>query len=283
MVRVKKLSVKGTGKKVHTRSQGSKGLAGQMSAESDWAEGQKIDRRTAFTKGLQIVGGKRLRVVKQVDGTIDGLALWSNSKIVHKAGKPQKIAFFQIAARVKGMKVANAFRSRALARNPHQPPRYEFIEQSKNDIIVYDNLLSPAMLINVNLQGKGNNNCEIGNAAARAGRGSRVWVRSTKSIGRSGHLYNWYGKGSNHYIKIADEQLYAANSHKRHWHGHLSAIRSGKNKGGKLWEQFEEAGGGEVKVEQREEPAGLKSKRARAEEITAKRRAACVARNKSSL
>ena len=42
MVIVKKQNAKGTGKTVHTRSQGSKGLGGQMLAESDWAEGQKV-------------------------------------------------------------------------------------------------------------------------------------------------------------------------------------------------------------------------------------------------
>ena len=121
MVIAKEQGVEGVETKVQTRSQGSKGLALQISAKSDWAEGQKIDRRAAFTNGLQIDGGKRLRVVKQVNGAIDGLALWFNSRLVHPAGKPQKIAFFQIAKIVGDMKIANSFRSRALARNPHQP------------------------------------------------------------------------------------------------------------------------------------------------------------------
>lgn len=56
-----------------TRSKGKGQLVGEMSAKREWGEGQKIDRQRAHRYGLRVNGGKHVRLVKQIEGKVDGV------------------------------------------------------------------------------------------------------------------------------------------------------------------------------------------------------------------
>ena len=223
---------------ISTRSKGKGQLVDSLPAKREcWVEGQKIDRQHARISGLKVKGGKHVRLVRQIDGKVEGLRLWLNVKAVHTAKKSQKIAFFAITKRVGSLEKADKFREKALARNPFKLPRYDFFENRQTDFVIYDNLKSPAALMNVDLQGS--NNCTIAPCAAAADT-KKVWVKTTKSVRAGGHLYCSYQAGSSHFMAIVDGAVYDQYSAVRgDWSGWNTRIKRGKHKGKKVWKQSE--------------------------------------------
>lgn len=192
----------------------------------------KIDRARA-RQGLDVRGGKRLCLFAQLDG-VEGCRLHKDER----AMPGERIACFEKATCSSSLASANAFRSRRIARNPFRTPRYDFIKcLGKRPYFVYDNDTSSGALLNVNLHGR--NNCHIRSSQVVTERTQQLWVTAQRSrgIARGGQLWCSYGKGSNHFDKIADDVRYAKYAHTRVWCG----FKALGVKRGKHWIQKENA------------------------------------------